>query len=426
MKKLITLTLCLLIICVIVTGCGNAAGSSSTLNTTPVIYSVSPSDNNSIAQHVDANGNLAVTLTGVNFGSQERGRVYYNGYTSETSSTPQSIPLTLYYGGSWTDNSISVNLVKTTRETYPNGSFYVVANGVQSPMTARYNFGGGNLSTAVVSAVTPSVYNSYDSNSSPYMTITGSGFGNVKKNLVLFSMSGNTSVSREIEPLSWSDTAISFIVPNNLIDVSATIGIKAADTGAMLGNTSTCNFRYEVFNPTISSVSPTYAYPGQSVTIYSYNGGFGAERPSNVYLSINDYNVSNITSWSDSSITFVIPENASFAAGQATIKLQTYNKTYSNSGLNLIPHITNVTVYKDSSGLLGLGTTYKYTVNGYCLSPNTSLFVDNTLSSDISLINSGTSTIVFSCSKDLAGRNLYLTNSNSTVSSNYYQLPSAN
>ena len=420
MNKIITL--CLLIICVIVTGCGNAAGSGS-LNNTPVIYNVTPSDSSSIAQSVDSNGNLNITLTGVNFGSPENGRVYYNGYTSDTSSYPQSIPLTLYYGGSWTDNSISVNLVKTTRETYPNGSFYVVANGQQSPVTARFNFGGGNLSNAVVSAVTPSVYNSYDSNSNPYMTITGSGFGSVKKNLILFSMSGDTSVSREIEPLSWSDTTISFIVPSNLVDTTSTIGIKAADSGAMLGNTYTSNFKYVVFNPTISSVSPSSAYPGQSVTIYSYNGGFGADRPSNVYLSINDYNVSNITSWSDSSITFTIPENATFAAGQATIKLQMNNKSVTNSSLTLIPHITGVTVYKES-GLLS--STYTYTVTGYCLSPNTSLFIDNTLSSDVTIKSSSVSNLIFSSSKDLAARNLYMTTGNSTFTSNYYLLPSAN
>ena len=416
-----------MIICVIVTGCGNAAGSGS-LNNTPVIYNVTPSDSSSIAQSVDSNGNLNITLTGVNFGSPENGRVYYNGYTSDTSSYPQSIPLTLYYGGSWTDNSISVNLVKTTRETYPNGSFYVVANGQQSPVTARFNFGGGNLSNAVVSAVTPSVYNSYDSNSNPYMTITGSGFGSVKKNLILFSMSGDTSVSREIEPLSWSDTTISFIVPSNLVDTTSTIGIKAADSGAMLGNTYTSNFKYVVFNPTISSVSPSSAYPGQSVTIYSYNGGFGSERPNNMSLFINDYpvSVSNITSWNESGITFVIPESSSLAAGQATIGLQMNSKSFTNSSLTLVPHINNITVMKDSSGFLGLGTIYKYTVTGYCLSPNTSLFIDNTTSSDINLSVSESSTLIFTSSKDLAARNLYMTTGNSTFTSNYYLLPSAN
>ncbi len=424
MNKIITL--CLLIICVIVTGCGNSAGSVSSLNNTPVIYNVTPSDSSSIAQSVDSNGNLNVTLTGVNFGSQNQGRVYYNGYTSETSTTPQSIPLTLYYGGSWTENSISVNLVKSTRETYPNGSFYVVANGQQSPVTARYNFGVGNLTNAIVSSINPSVFNSYDNSSSRYMTITGSGFGTVKKNLVLFSMTSSSSVSREVEPISWTDTSISFIIPDNLVDSSATIGIKVADTGAMLGNSYTSSFKYNVFNPTISNVSPTYAYPGQSVTIYSYNGGFGTERPGNMYLSINDNTVLNITSWNDSSITFVIPENTSFAAGQATIKLYLNNKTITNSSLALVPHITNVTVYKDSSGILGLGTTYKYTVTGYCLSPNTSMFIDNTLSSDISMSTSSTSTIVFTSSKDLAGRNIYLTTGNSTITSNYYSLPSAN
>ena len=87
MNKIITI--CLLIVCVIVTGCGNSAGSGS-LNNTPVIYNVTPSDSSSIAQNVDSNGNVTVTLTGTNFGSRnEYSRVYYNGYTSESSNNPQ-------------------------------------------------------------------------------------------------------------------------------------------------------------------------------------------------------------------------------------------------------------------------------------------------------------------------------------------------
>ena len=61
MNKIITL--CLLIICVIVTGCGNSAGNVGSLNNTPVIYNVTPNDSSSIASSVDSNGNLAVTLT---------------------------------------------------------------------------------------------------------------------------------------------------------------------------------------------------------------------------------------------------------------------------------------------------------------------------------------------------------------------------
>ena len=111
---------------------------------------------------------------------------------------------------------------------------------------------------------------------------------------------------------------------------------------------------------------------------------------------------SNITSWSDTCITIEIPEIPSLTAGQATITIQLNNISVSNSSLSLIPHITNATVYKDS-GLLT--STYTYTVTGFCLAPNTSLFIDNTLSSDISIISKSNSTIIFTSSKDLAGRN---------------------
>ena len=140
MKKIITI--CLLIVCVIVTGCGNSAGSGS-LNNTPVIYNVTPSDSSSIAQNVDSNGNVTVTLTGTNFGSRnENSRVYYNGYTNESSINPQRTALSFVNGGTWTENQVSVVLYQETRERFPYGTFSIVANGQESPATSRYNFGG--------------------------------------------------------------------------------------------------------------------------------------------------------------------------------------------------------------------------------------------------------------------------------------------
>lgn len=413
MKNLITL--CLLIIILVVTGCGNASGNGS-LNT-PVIYRVTPTDSNSAANSVDANGNITVTLTGINFGSKEHGEVWYNGYQSETDSNGQSMRMTLAYGGHWTDNEISINLVKTTRETYPNGSFFVVANGRQSPNTARYNFGVSNLSQATVTSVSPKVFNSYDFNSNRYMTITGTGFGTVKKSLTLFNMSGNTSLDRPIEALSWSDTSITFFIPDNLVDVTANIGIKETETGAMLGNSPDSSFRYVVFNPNISSVSPNQAYPGQTVILHSYTGGFGASQPSNFYLSVNDVIITNILSWSDSSISFAIPENTNFAPGQASIRMQVNNKAITNnSALVLVPHIKSVTVYKDS-GILS--STYTYTISGYCFNGNTTLSIDN--SPSITIKNYSSSSIVFSSNTDLANRGLYLGSGN--YQSNTYYLP---
>lgn len=414
MKNIITL--CLLIIILVVTGCGNASGNGS-LNT-PVIYRVTPTDSNSTANSVDANGNITVTLTGINFGSKEHGEVWYNGYKSETDSNGQSMRMTLAYGGHWTDNEISINLVKTTREMYPNGSFFIVANGRQSPNTARYNFGASNLSHATVTSLSPNVFNSYDSNANRYMTITGTGFGTIKKGLTLFSMSGSASLERPIEALSWSDTSIIFFIPDNLVDITTNIGIKETETGAMLGNSINSSFRYVVFNPTISLVSPAQAYPGQPVTLHSYTGGFGTSQPDSLYLSVNNVKVTNILSWSDSSITFVIPEDSDLPPGQASIRMQVYNKNIANnSALVLVPHIKSVTVKKEGF----IGSTYIYTISGYCFNAHTTLSIDN--SPSITINNYSSSSIVFSSNTDLAHRGLRLGSGNSYYSNTYY-LPS--
>ena len=316
MKKIITL--CLLIICVIVTGCGNAAGSGS-LNNTPVIYNVTPSDSSSIADAVDSNGNLNVTLTGVNFGSAEYGRVYYNGYTSDTSNTPQSIPLTLYYGGSWTNNSISVNLVKTTRETYPNGSFYVVANGVQSPLTPRYNFGGGNLSGSSVTSIMPSVVYGYNSEQN-YITIEGNGFGTTPQDMLIFNYNGYSKTISKDQIYNWTPTRIVLPLPisdmANSITTNTTLYIRPANTTSYTNYNSLGSFEFKTSQ--ITYISPTEGSIGKVLTVTGQ--GFGSTQ-SNMYVYIGESYASVVpNSWSENSFQIRVPNFTN--TGSKNIKLR--------------------------------------------------------------------------------------------------------
>ncbi len=346
MNKIITL--CLLIICVIVTGCGNSAGSSSSLNNTPVIYNVTPSDSSSIAQSVDSNGNLNITLTGVNFGSQEHGSVYYNGYTSDTSNNPQPIRLTLYYGGSWTNNSISVNLVKTTRETYPNGSFYVVANGQQSPVTARYNFGNGNLSSSSVTSIQPSIVYGYNSEQN-YITIEGNGFGTTPQDLLIFNYNGyNKTISKE-QIYNWTNTRIVLPLPvadmANTITSNTTLYIKPANTTSSSNYNSLGSFEFKTSQ--ITYISPTEGSIGKVLTVTGQ--GFGSTQ-SNMYVYIGESYASVVpSSWSENNFQIRVPNFTS--VGSKNIKLRINgNDIVSNFNYEVrAPMIYSINKYKDLS-----------------------------------------------------------------------------
>ncbi len=347
MNKIITL--CLLIICVIVTGCGNSAGSSNSLNNTPVIYNVTPSDSSSIAQSVDSNGNLNITLTGVNFGSSEHGRVYYNGYTSETSSNPQSIPLTLYYGGSWTDNSISVNLVKSTRETYPNGSFYVVANGQQSPVTPRYNFGSGNLSGSSVTSIQPSVVYGYNTEQN-YIAIEGNGFGITPQDLLIFNYNGYSKTITKDQIYNWTNTRIVLPLPisdmANSITSNTTLYIRPVSSSSYYNYNSLGSFEFKTSQ--ITYISPAEGSIGKVLTVTGQ--GFGSTQ-SNMYIYIGDSYANVVSgSWTENSFQVRVPSFTS--AGSKSIRLRVNGNELSTTNFSYevkAPMFYSISKYADLS-----------------------------------------------------------------------------
>ena len=316
MKKIITL--CLLIICVIVTGCGNAAGSGS-LNNTPVIYNVTPNDSGSIANSVDSNGNVTVTLTGTNFGSKnDDSRVYYNGYVNESSTTPQRTALSFVNGGTWTENQVSVILYQDTREHFPYGTFSIVANGHESPTTARYNFGGGNLNGSSVTSIQPTVVYGYNSEQNN-ITIEGNGFGTVPQDLLIFNYNGYSKTITKDQIYNWTPTRI--VLPLPISDMANTI---TSNTTLYIRPVSSSSYNYnsigsfEFRTSQITYVSPTEGSIGKTLTVTGQ--GFGTTQ-SNMYVYIGD-SYANVVpgSWNENSFQVRVP---SFTTdGSKTIKFR--------------------------------------------------------------------------------------------------------
>ena len=302
MKKIITL--CLLIICVIVTGCGNSAGSGS-LNNTPVIYNVTPSDSSSIANSVDSNGNVTVTLSGTNFGSRnENSRVYYNGYTSESSINPQRTALSFVNGGTWTENQVSVILYQDTRERFPYGTFSIVANGQESPATARYNFGGGNLSGSSVTSVTPSVVYGYSTEQN-YISIEGNGFGNIPQDLLIYNYNGYNKTILKTEVYNWTNTRIVLPLPisemANSITSNTTLFIRSAGSSNIINNLASFEFK----TSQITNITPLEGSIGKVLTVSGQ--GFGTTQ-SNIYINIGESYASVVSgSWTENSFQIRVP-----------------------------------------------------------------------------------------------------------------------
>lgn len=418
MKKLITM--CLLIIGLIVTGCGSSKdGSGRNININPFVSGVTPDGiTTSVSNYVvgsNTKKGVRVTLTGGNFGSVDLGSVCYNG--SEDMISASNNPVTIspnvddYF--SWSDNQITFTLLDTTRAIYPYGSFTVTANGLQFT-TAKYNFGGSDLKNAIVNSVTPATINSFDTYDRN-ITISGSGFGNEVKALTLFDMS-STSNSVTVTPMVWSDNTIMFVVPSNLTNATSNIGIKDSGTGVILGNSSLSQFRYVVNNPSITGIYPIYATVGEEVTMFSQNGGFGDVQPKTHYnLTLNGYQIANVTLWSDSMIKFIVPDG-NYTTGPVTVNLYLYNKSITSNSLNIGPYIEGIR--KDAGGIL---SDYRYTISGYGFGQNSILNIsDNGYSVTVNSISS--TSITFTCSSNLSGKQVQVC-SGGMLKSVFYTIP---
>ena len=314
--------MCLLIIGLVVTGCGNAAGSGS-LNNLPVIYSVTRPEE---APTDPATGDMTITISGRNFGYQEDGIVYYCGYTSDnnSSSGPHKVKLNLVdNGGSWNDSEIRVKLYKATRDQYPYGSFSVNAKGVETGESQKCQYGIGSMGSVIATVSRPTVY-SYETDGAMTLECSG-GFGTTVQDLLLTSTNGYNKTITRAEIYNWTDRIITFVLPMsdmaNSITNNTTFYIRANNSYS-ISNIAT--FEYRV--PSIYNVSPNSGSIGKIITIAGQNLG-NAQGLLNVYID-NDY--ANIVSWSDSYIQVRVPNTST--AGVKAVRLRRGDK---DIGINL-------------------------------------------------------------------------------------------
>jgi RHS repeat-associated protein len=132
------------------------------------------------------------------------------------------------------------------------------------------------------------------------VTITGLNFG---------SSQGTSSVSFGGVPvtsiLSWSDNQIVVDVPSSGNSGPQPVTVAVNSVG------SNNNVSFTLYNPVVTSVSPSTAGPGGVITVHG--SGFGAMF-TNLYVTsqviFNGISTDNISNWSDTSITAVVPSNA--------------------------------------------------------------------------------------------------------------------
>lgn len=385
--------MCLLIIGLVVTGCGASKGTS---NTSPILSgTVGVGDGtvptsiyySSGANKEDSEGNLLITLTGSNFGSsRENSVVYYNGYTDANSQVAQKTPLSFENGGSWSPTVIVVKLYKYTRQIYPYGTFSVRVNGIESTPTLRYNFSNTGFNGSNVTSVSPNIVYAYSDNQN--MVLTGSGFGNFdnRQDLTLVTMDGYTeTISKSW--MSWTDTQISFPLPiNNLsnsINQTTTVYVRTTDS-----NNPVNLAQFTFYAPQINYITPLEGGIGKTLII---NGqGFGNSQ-NGMYVVVGDV-YANSLSWSNNCIQVRVPYFNS--VGPKAIKLRSNNGKEISANYNYdlkAPELISISKNEDISEGDIITLTGRYFCDAadiQALYQNARIEITDTSSNSTSVINS--------------------------------------
>jgi YD repeat-containing protein len=242
---------------------------------------------------------VSVTITGANFGStQGSSTVTFNG----TRATPTS----------WSNTSI-VAPVPAGATSGP----VVVAVGTQSSSGVTFTI----TAAANISSVTPA--------SGPVnttVTVAGVGFGS-PQGAGTIKFNGTPAT-----PFSWSDTSISAPVP-----AGATTGSVVVTAGGLGSNSVAFTV---VPPPSITSISPTTAAPGTSITISGSN--FGTSQGSSA-VTFNGI-PATATAWSATSVTATVPNAVSTGPVIVTVSRQASNGVTFTATVNgtLSGTVTNV------------------------------------------------------------------------------------
>ena len=185
------------------------------------------------------------------------------------------------------------------------------------------------------------------------VTLTGQNFGATQGSSYLTLAQGGTSWGApydgaKLTITSWSDTSITFQLPPDTGPFPLTPG-SATVTVSVAGQTSPAQTLTITGTsgppPSISSVNPSSAAPGTSVTLTGQN--FGATQGSS-YLTLAQGGTSwgapydgatlTITSWSDTSVTFQLPPNSGsfpLQPGSATVTVTVAGQTSNTEAITV-------------------------------------------------------------------------------------------
>jgi RHS repeat-associated protein len=167
------------------------------------------------------------------------------------------------------------------------------------------------------------------------ITVNGSNFGATQGSSSLFFNGGAaTSIT------SWSNTQIVALVPNTASTGPVTVVVNSVSSNS--------NVTFTLTGPALASLQPPNA-PQQS-TITLNGAGFGATKGSST-VSFNG-SPAGTRSWSDTSISAVVPSNAT--SGPVTV---TVNGLTSNSLQFTVIEALSVTSFSPASGPVGTSVT---------------------------------------------------------------------
>ena len=207
-----------------------------------------------------------------------------------------------------------------------------------SVLTIGCGGGGGSSTTPAGNTVTPTIASVVTENltSSTVATITGSGFGSP------LTTSYVTYDGQKYNYTTWIDTQILITVPFAAADPQKFRVVVGNVTSNIPVNTSN--------NMKIYNITPSSGNPGTVVTISGL--GFGASQVLGAYVTFYDlaqqsnYFTATVTSWSDSSITCIVPANITLSqpnSSQVGVTVWKSSTTYVSSTFNLIlPSVPNV------------------------------------------------------------------------------------
>jgi RHS repeat-associated protein len=274
---------------------GNVVVNASGVASNGVAFTVLPTPTiTSLSAASDAVG-AAIVITGTGFGaSQGSGTVKFNGVNA-------SVTI-------WSATSITVT-VPTGATT---GNVVVYASGVNSngsPFTV--------LAAPSISSISPT-----SGGAGASVTISGSNFGATQG-------SGSVTFNGVAAAItSWSASSIVATVPAN-----ATTGNVVVNASGVSSN----GVSFTVLQgPSISSLSPTSAVVGASVTINGSN--FGATQGSGS-VSFNGF-AATVTSWSATSIVATVPNGAT--TGNVVVTANGLNSNGVSFTVLTTPNITSV------------------------------------------------------------------------------------